>query len=146
MNCQDVKKMDRVMRLAPLVSSERVRMELMRHRDPRLTAETYTDAWMLPLGDAVAKLSFHRAESESKTYAPIDAPISAQTGVQSGQEVSSSVTQTAGADVHETPVNTGEKSLSVTLSHGLAKVGEWCALQGLNLRPLPCEGNALPLS
>jgi hypothetical protein len=30
--------------LAPLVSSERVRMELMRHHDPRLTAETYTDA------------------------------------------------------------------------------------------------------
>jgi hypothetical protein len=22
----------------------------------------------------------------------------------------------------------------------------WCALQGLNLRPLPCEGSALPLS
>jgi len=46
----------------------------------------------------------------------------------------------------ETLENTGEKSLSVTLSRGLAKVGEWCALQGLNLRPLPCEGNALPLS
>ena len=24
--------------------------------------------------------------------------------------------------------------------------GKWWALQGLNLRPLPCEGNALPLS
>ena len=23
---------------------------------------------------------------------------------------------------------------------------EWCALQDLNLRPLPCEGSALPLS
>ena len=23
---------------------------------------------------------------------------------------------------------------------------KWCALQDLNLRPLPCEGNALPLS
>jgi len=23
---------------------------------------------------------------------------------------------------------------------------KWCALQGLNLRPLPCEGSALPLS
>jgi hypothetical protein len=23
---------------------------------------------------------------------------------------------------------------------------QWWALQGLNLRPLPCEGNALPLS
>ena len=25
-------------------------------------------------------------------------------------------------------------------------VGEWWAMQGLNLRPLPCEGSALPLS
>ena len=23
---------------------------------------------------------------------------------------------------------------------------EWCAMQGSNLRPLPCESNALPLS
>jgi len=23
---------------------------------------------------------------------------------------------------------------------------EWWAMQGLNLRPLPCEGSALPLS
>jgi hypothetical protein len=23
---------------------------------------------------------------------------------------------------------------------------KWCEMQGLNLRPLPCEGNALPLS
>jgi hypothetical protein len=22
----------------------------------------------------------------------------------------------------------------------------WCAVEGLNLRPLPCQGNALPLS
>jgi hypothetical protein len=28
-------------------------------------------------------------------------------------------------------------------NHPLRK---WCALQGLNLRPLPCEGSALPLS
>jgi hypothetical protein len=25
-------------------------------------------------------------------------------------------------------------------------IREWCAVQGSNLRPLPCEGNALPLS
>jgi len=132
--------------LGSLVGSERVRMELMRHHDPRLTAETYTDARMLPLGDAVAKLSFHRVEKGPDMYTPIDTPICAKTGVQSGQAVSSSVTETASSDTHETLANKGEKSLLVTVCHDLSKVGGWCALQGLNLRPLPCEGNALPLS
>jgi hypothetical protein len=27
-----------------------------------------------------------------------------------------------------------------------SELGKWCALQDLNLRPLPCEGSALPLS
>ena len=26
------------------------------------------------------------------------------------------------------------------------EIEEWCAVQGLNLRPLACEANALPLS
>ena len=30
--------------------------------------------------------------------------------------------------------------------HCIFVVGEWWAMQGLNLRPLPCEGSALPLS
>ncbi len=36
--------------------SQRVIMELMRHSDMRLTAKVYTDAGMLPTGDAVMKL------------------------------------------------------------------------------------------
>ena len=36
--------------------SERVRMELNRHSDPRLTAYTYTDASMLPLWAAINRL------------------------------------------------------------------------------------------
>ncbi len=35
------------------------------------------------------------------------------------------------------------RSSCVTVCH---RVVEWCALQVSNLRPLPCEGNALPLS
>jgi len=132
--------------LGSLVGSERVRMELMRHHDPRLTAETYTDARMLPLGDAVAKLSFHRSETAPESYAPISAPISAQTGGQSGQGVSSAVTETDSADTRETLANKGEKSLAGVLCHGLTKVGEWCAVQELNLRPPPCQGDALLLS
>jgi len=115
--------------LGPLGGSERIRMEPMRHHDPRLTAETYTDARMLPLGDAVAKLSFHRNETGPVTYAP----ISAQTRVQSRQPVSSLVTETAIADGQDTLVNRGEKSLPVIPWRGLSQVGEWCAVQDLNL-------------
>ena len=44
------------------------------------------------------------------------------------------------------PVKFGLNSLSDAEWHEVAKTGEWCALQVSNLRPLPCEGNALPLS
>jgi len=132
--------------LGCLLVSERVRRELMRHQSSKLTGEIYTDPRMLPLREAVEKLRFHRSETASESYAPISAPISAQTGVQSGQSVSLSVTETASVDHHELLANQGEKSLPVTIGHGLARVGEWCALQVSNLRPLPCEGNALPLS
>jgi integrase len=42
--------------LAQLGVTERVRMELNRHSDPRLTAYTYTDSSMLPLSGAVGML------------------------------------------------------------------------------------------
>jgi hypothetical protein len=42
--------------LAQVGVAERVRMELNRHSDPRLTAYTYTDASMLPLSGAVGML------------------------------------------------------------------------------------------
>jgi hypothetical protein len=31
-------------------------------------------------------------------------------------------------------------------AHGFFRHLNWWAVQGSNLRPLPCEGNALPLS
>ena len=66
--------------------------------------------------------------------------------VASGHSVSQSVTTGSLPHHSETLENTGVKSLPVTMGHELSKPGGWCALQGLNLRPLPCEGNALPLS
>ncbi len=42
--------------VALVESSERIRMELNRHSDPRLTAHTYTDTSMLPLWAAVNRL------------------------------------------------------------------------------------------
>jgi hypothetical protein len=42
--------------LALVGVAERVRMELNRHSDQRLTAHTYTDTSMLPLSSAVSAL------------------------------------------------------------------------------------------
>lgn len=58
--------------LAPGTPSERVRMAPMRHRDPKQTAKTYTDARMLPLKEAIAKLSFHRSPGSSKDDTQLD--------------------------------------------------------------------------
>ena len=66
--------------LAPGTPSERVRMALMRHRDPKQTAKTYTDARMLPLKEAIHKLSFHRRKPPRKD----DTQIDTQTSVAGG--------------------------------------------------------------
>jgi integrase/recombinase XerC len=114
--------------------SQREVMELMRHNDPRLTASTYTDPKMLGLRSAVGKLSIG------------DSQLDSQELVASGHSGSSPVTN-GGVQTLSQPVESkADKSLPVILGHDLSQPGVWCALQGLNLRPLPCEGNALPLS
>jgi len=115
-----------------------VRMALMRHRDPRLTAKTYTDAHLLPKLQAVAGLNFHRKEN--------DAQIDAQKSVPGSPGVARPGTMSDAMKTHETPVKSGESRAltpSVTIGH---EQGGWWTLQVSNLRPLPCEGNALPLS
>jgi hypothetical protein len=109
-------------------------MELMRHSDARLTNSTYTDSKLLGLRAALEKLAFQASQIASQDLVP------------SGQSESSPVTDGSGQNPSETIENKGDKSLPVTMGYDLSKPGEWCALQGLNLRPLPCEGNALPLS
>lgn len=74
--------------LAPLAGTERLRVELMRHTRAKMTAETYTDARMLPLTDAVAQLNFHTAESDPEN----GTQRGTQTGVPLGQGGSSAVT------------------------------------------------------
>jgi len=49
--------------LALVGVAERIRMELNRHSDPKLTAHTYTDASMLPLSGAVGMLPLLMRES-----------------------------------------------------------------------------------
>jgi integrase len=115
-------------------ASQREAQELMRHSDPRLTASTYTDTKLLGLRAAVGKLSLKASQ------------IASQNLVASGHSVSQPVTTGSLPHGSETVESKGDKSLPVILGHNLSRPEEWCALQGLNLRPLPCEGNALPLS
>jgi hypothetical protein len=142
MNGLGEKRMDRVMRLpeiatvltyctqlAPGTPSERVRMALMRHRDPKQTAKTYTDARMLPLKDAIGKLNFHRVESTTAG----DSQRDSQTAVASGHFVSSSVTLPMLAECEKNARFTREKSLFVTPSHDGSKDGKWSERQDLNL-------------
>ena len=116
--------------LAPGTPSERVRMALMRHRDPKQTAKTYTDARMLPLKEAVQKLSFHRSE----TLKANDTQIDTQNPVLVGQLVSSLVTSSVMTERDESPLSTALKSQFDTLSPLGSKEGEWSERQDSNLR------------
>jgi integrase len=126
--------------LAPGTPSERVRMALMRHRDPNQTAKIYTVARMLPLKEAIAKLSFHRAESPGATYTAIDT----QTPVVTGHLVSGAVTLPVLVESGKNGLVTREKSPFVTPSHEVAQMGKWSERQDLNLRRLGPKPSALP--
>ena len=76
---------------------QREAMELMRHNDPRLTANTYADVSLLSLRGAVAKLSFPSAKH--------DAQIHAQTLAPDGLLPSLPVTVAKGSESDKTPVN-----------------------------------------
>jgi integrase len=113
-------------------------MELMRHSDARLTMKIYTDTALFALRPAVEKLPWNYFEN--------DAQIDAQKTRADGLLPSPPVTVGEGSEHGEIILNTGEKSLYGTLRLEMAQSGKWCAVQGLNLRPLACEANALPLS
>jgi len=114
--------------------SQREAMELMRHNDPRLTASTYTDTSLLSLRDAVKKLTISPSQLASQILGA------------AGHSLSSPVAESSGVESVKTIANKGEKSFSGAAWQVLSKIKEWCAVEVSNLRPLPCQGNALPLS
>ena len=114
--------------------SQREAMELMRHNDPRLTATTYTDTSLLSLQSAVQKIDFPASQGASQIL------------VAEGQSLSSPVAGLSKVNGTKTIENKVGKSLSDAAWHVLSKIEKWCAVQGLNLRPLACEASALPLS
>ena len=104
---------------------QREAMELMRHNDPRLTANTYADASLFSLRAAVEKLSFSSMID--------DAQRDAQSLGVEGLLPSLPVTTDKGSASDETIVDTGRKSLHGVLCHEGAKTQEWCPRQDLNL-------------
>ena len=106
-------------------------MALMRHRDPKQTAKTYTDARMLPLKEAIAKLNFHRSPGPSKD----DTQLDTQNSVAAGQNGSFAVTPPLTSKSENSLLDMGLKSLFVPTSHTGAKEGKWSERQDLNLPP-----------
>ena len=104
---------------------QRETQELMRHNDPRLTANTYADASLFSLREAVAKLRWMGGKD--------DAQIDAQKFGASGLLPSLSDTVGDEGKSEKSHVNMVLKSLSGTLSHGVAKNEEWCAVEVSNL-------------
>ena len=117
--------------------SQREAMELMRHSDPRLTAKTYTDSTMLPLRSAVEKLVCPASPASQGASQILGA---------TSHLSSRSVTGSNGDKTVKPIANKGGKSRVGMGWRVLSQIEEWCAVQVSNLRPLPCEGNALPLS
>ncbi len=114
---------------------QREAMELMRHNDPRLTANTYADASLFALRGAVEKLPWN---------VPVDdAQRDAQKNGFDGLSPSLAVIVESGAKLGKSPVNMGLKSLSDTACHIVAKQGEWRVRQDLNLQPSDPKSEAL---
>jgi len=114
---------------------QREAMELMRHNDPRLTANTYADASLFALRSAVEKLSWTGLED--------DAQRDAQRNDFDGLLPSLAVTVDDKSKSEKSSVNMGLKSLSGTASRGVAKQGEWRVRQDLNLQPSDPKSEAL---
>jgi hypothetical protein len=105
----------------------RVAMEAMRHSDIRLTTKTYTDADMLPVTDAVAKLpSFMETKAA-------DSQIDSQSLSRPGPDLSSSDTNLITENKSQISVDQELRSSSSTPVTTSPDNQEWCAVQGSNL-------------
>jgi hypothetical protein len=89
----------------------RLAMELARHSDMRLTMKTYTDAGQLPLREVIESLPGFGGKADSR--------IDSRTLGASGQAVSPTVTDDAGAAIENHIENIGE-------SHGSTSAVALC--------------------
>jgi len=126
--------------LAPGTPSERVRMALLRHRDPNQTAKTYTDTRMLPLRQAIEKLTFHHNVVAKKD----DTQVDTQTSVKTGQNTSSGVTMVRQGEGGNETIITLENIAFIAENQLTAEKEKWSERQDLNLRRLAPKASALP--
>jgi hypothetical protein len=92
----------------------------------RLTSKTYTDAGLLPITDAVAKLP-------SFTDLANDSQIDSQSLIRTSQILSVPVEKITNRDELEITDNKGLMSLLSTSVTTSQEREEWCAIQGCNL-------------
>jgi hypothetical protein len=101
-----------------------------------LYAQTYTDANMLPVSDAVALLSAFAAKQENPQIDPQKSATEGRVGSSSGA--------INGSEPKLLPVGDERFSLSETaFCPKQSRKGRKCAMQGSNLRLLACEANLL---
>jgi hypothetical protein len=98
------------------------------HNDSRQTANTYADAWLFALHNAVEKRSWIGAED--------DAQRDAQRIDFAGHSPSSAVTVKEGVASETLPVNMGPESLADALWHKESNPGKWLPEAGLGV-PVP---------
>jgi hypothetical protein len=105
---------------------QREAMELMRHNDPRLTANTYADASLFSLRSAVDKLPWNGLED--------DAQGDAQRNGFGGHLPSLAVTVEDIMETGKSPANMGLKSLTVAVCRAVVNQADWLQRQGSNLQ------------
>jgi len=105
---------------------QREAMELMRHNDPRLTANTYADASLFSLRSAVEKLAWNGLED--------DAQGDAQKTDFGGHSASLAVTVEDEMESGKSLVKMGLKSLSGAVCRAVPKNANWLQRQGSNLQ------------
>ena len=114
-------------------TAPRVAMEIMRHSDIRLTSKTYTDAGLLPITDAVAKLPSFTDSSVKNSQ------IDSQNSIRMGQVLSVPVEKITNRDELKTTDKQRLMSLQSTSVMTRQEREEWCAMQAGNqqsLKPL----------
>jgi len=109
-------------------TAPRVAMEIMRHSDMRLTSKTYTDAGLLPIIEAVAKLPSFTDSSVKNSQ------IDSQNSIRMGQVLSVPVEKITNRDELKTTDKQRLMSLQSTSVMTRQEREEWCAMQAGNQR------------
>jgi len=120
-------------------TAPRVAMEIMRHSDIRLTSKTYTDAGLLPITDAVAKLPSFTDSSVRNSQ------IDSQSLIRMGQVLSLPVEKIMNRDELKATDKQELMSLQSTSVMTRQEREEWCAMQAGNQQSLkPLRWNCAP--